>query len=95
MAGTRRSISHVRDCVRSLDYAVSLHAAEELDDDELTILDLETLLLTGTIIARQRDTGTRESKLVIQGRTSDDRPAEAVVKFNQSGTLFVITVYLA
>lgn len=54
------AISRIRDCIRSLNYVVSLHAAEELDDDNLTILDLENSLLTGEIVERQRDRQTRE-----------------------------------
>ena len=88
------SISRIRDCIRSLNYVVSLHAAEELDDDDLTILDLETILLTGQITERQRDRKTRELKLVVRGRTTEGRAAETIVKFNRIGTLFVITVYL-
>jgi chorismate-pyruvate lyase len=88
------SIRRIRDCIRTLNYAVSLHAAEELDDDNLTILDLETIILTGKIIERQRDHKTREVKFVIRGRTIEDQSAETIVKFNQIGSLFVITVYL-
>ena len=88
------SISRIRDCIRSLNYVVSLHAAEELDDDDLTILDLETIILTGKITERQRDRKTREVKLVVRGRTIEGRAAETIVKLNQIGTLFVITVYL-
>ena len=88
------SISRIRDCIRSLNYVVSLHAAEELDDDDLTILDLENILLTGEITERQRDRKTREVKLVVRGRTIEGRAAETIVKLNQIGTLFVITVYL-
>lgn len=87
------SISRIRDCIRSLNYAVSLHAAEELDDDDLTILDLETIILTGQITERQRDRKTQEVKLVVRGRTIEGRAAETIVKFNQIGTLFIITVY--
>ncbi len=87
------SISRIHDCIRSLNYVVSLHAAEELDDDELTILDLETILLTGQITERQRDRKTREVKLVVRGHTIEGRAAETIVKFNQLGTLFIITVY--
>jgi hypothetical protein len=36
-----------------------VHAAEELEDDNLTILDLENIILTGRIIARQRDSQSR------------------------------------
>ena len=87
-------ISRIRDCIRSLNYAVSLHAAEELDDDDLTILDLETILLTGQITERQRDRKTREVKLVVRGHTIEGRAAETIVKFSPIGTLFIITVYL-
>ena len=88
------SISRVRDCIRSLNYVVSIHAAEELDDDNLTILDLENIILTGEIAERQRDRRTREVKFVVRGRTIEGQEAEAVVKFSQIGALFIITVYL-
>ena len=40
------SISHLRHLVRTLKYAVSTHAAEELEDDNLTIFDLENIIRT-------------------------------------------------
>ena len=90
----RLSIIRIRDLVRSLNYVVSLHAAEELEDDNLTILDLENIILTGRIVERQKDRQTRETKIVIRGRTLDDREAEAVAKVGPTGALYVITVYL-
>ena len=90
----RFSIVRVRDLVRSVNYVVSLHAAEELEDDNLTILDLENILLTGRIVERQKDRRTREAKTVIRGRILDGREGEAVVKVNLSGILYVVTVYL-
>ena len=90
----RPSISRIRDCIRSLNYVVSLHAAEELDDDDLTILDLESIILTGEIAERQRDRRTREVKFVIRGHAIKGQEAETIVKFSQTGALFVITVYL-
>ena len=90
----RLSIVRVRDLVRSLNYVVSLHAAEELEDDNLTILDLENILLTGRIVEQQKDRKTRETKTVIRGRILDGREGEAVVKVNLSGVLYVVTVYL-
>ena len=90
----RLSITRIRDLVRSLNYVVSLHAAEELEDDNLTILDLENIILTGRVAGRQKDRQTREPKVVIRGRTLDGREAEAVVKVGPTGALYVITVYL-
>ena len=89
------TITRIRECVRSLNYVVSIHAAEELDDDNITILDLENIILSGEIIERQRDTRTREVKCVVRGLTLDERHAETVVKIGPTGKLFVITAYLA
>ena len=90
----RFSITRIRNLVRSLNYVVSVHAAEELEDDNLTILDLENILLTGRIIERQKDRETREPKIVIRGRALDGREAEAIVKVSLTGILYFITVYL-
>ncbi|MFN0301095.1 MAG: DUF4258 domain-containing protein [Burkholderiales bacterium] len=90
---SRAAAYRIRDLVRSLNYVVSIHAAEELDDDNLTILDLESVLLTGQIIERQRDRRTRETKTVVRGRTLDGFEGETMVKLGQTGTLVVITIY--
>jgi hypothetical protein len=90
----RLSITRIRDLVRSLNYVVSLHAAEELEDDNLTILNLENIILTGRIVERQRDRQTRETKVLIRGRSLDGREAEVVVKLGPTGALYIITVYL-
>ena len=91
---TQVSIAHLRQLIRTLSYAVSTHAADELEDDNLTILDLESVVLSGQIIERQRDRRTGETKYVIQGRTLDGTAAEVVVKIGHSGKLFIITVYV-
>ena len=89
------TITRIRELVRALNYVVSIHAADELQDDNLSILDLESIILTGQILERQRDRTTRETKVVVGGSTLDGTAAEAVVKIGPTGTLFVITVYLA
>ena len=91
---TQVSIAHLRQLIRTLSYAVSTHAADELKDDNLTILDLENVVLSGQIVERQRDRSTRETKYVIQGSTLDGTAAEVVAKVGHSGKLFVITVYV-
>ena len=86
------TISQLRHLIRTLNYVVSAHAAEELDDDNLSILDLENIILTGQISERQRDVRTREVKCVISGIALDGSPAQAIVKVSLSGKLFIITV---
>ncbi len=89
------TISQFRHLIRTLNYVVSTHAAEELEDDNLNILDLEDIVLTGKIIERQRDAKTREVKCVVAGITLDGTAAEAVVKVGFTGKLVVITVYVS
>jgi hypothetical protein len=87
-------IIRIRELVRSLNYFVSTHAAEELEDENPTIVDLEHIILTGQIVERQRDRQTREVKSIIRGRTLDGLEAESVVRVGPIGALFIITVYL-
>ena len=91
---TQVSIAHLRQLIRTLSYAVSTHAADELEDDNLTILDLENVVLSGQIVERQRDRSTHETKYVIQGGTLDGTAAEVVAKVGNTGKLFIITVYI-
>ena len=87
------SIAHLRQLIRTLSYIVSTHAADELEDDNLSILDLENVVLTGQITERQRDRITRETKYLIQGNTLDGNAAEVVAKVGHTGRLYVITIY--
>lgn len=90
---SRLTVARLRDLIRSLNYVVSLHAAEELEDDNLSILDLENIILTGRIVERQKDRQTNEAKVVSRGRTLDGREGEVVCKVGPSGALYIITVY--
>ncbi len=90
----RVTIQRLRAFIRSLDYSVSVHAADELEDDGLSILDLEAIILSGEIVERQRDRATGETKFVVRGDTLTQGEAECVVKVGPSGRLYVITVYL-
>ncbi len=72
------SVARIRELIHSLKYVVTLHASEELEDDNLSILDLENIVLTGQIIERQRDRKTQEVKCVISGITLESVAAEVV-----------------
>lgn len=89
----RATITRIRDLVRQINYVVTAHAADELDDDQLSIHDLEAVILTGAIIERQRDQASGETKLVIRGSATSGAKAECVVKIGPTGRLIVITVY--
>ncbi len=90
----RVSIARLRHLVRTLDYFVSAHAADELEDDNLSILDLESIFLTGQIVERQRDRRTRETKYIVEGEALDGQRARVAAKIGSGGGLFAVTAYV-
>ena len=85
----------MRDKIRRRQYVMTLHADEEMDNDGLSIFDVESAILTGKIIERQRDRKTRESKYLVRGQTVDGaRIVVVATKFGRTGKLVIITVYV-
>ena len=72
---------------------MTTHADEEADEDCLSILDVESVILTGSIVERQGDRETGEWKYVVRGQTLDARKACVVVKFGLVSRLYILTVY--
>lgn len=85
----------MRQLVRSLDYVMTIHAEEEMENDNLSILDVENAILTGEIVEHQRDQSTGESKYLVSGQALDDAPVTVVAKLGLTGRLVFITVYRA
>jgi len=85
-------LQRMREKVRALDYVMTIHAEEEMEDD-LSILDVEQAILTGEIIERQHDQETGEWKYLIAGNTLADEPLIGVAKLASTGNLVLITVY--
>jgi hypothetical protein len=84
----------MREKVRRRLYVMTTHAEEEMDNDGLTIFDVESVILTGEIVERQRDRRTREPKYLIRGETvSGARTAVVVGKFSPTDKLVILTVY--
>ncbi|MFN8402964.1 MAG: DUF4258 domain-containing protein [Anaerolineales bacterium] len=53
-----RILNELREKVRTRQYVMTLHADEEMDEDELSISDVESAILSGKIIERQKDQST-------------------------------------
>jgi hypothetical protein len=64
-----------------------------MEDDGLTVGDVEAAVLTGRIAERQKDRETGEWKYRIEGRGTDGREVELVGKMGASGKMVIITVY--
>ena len=88
-----RILTEIRDKVRLRQYIMTLHAEEEMGDDELSIFDIERCLLTGEIIERQKDNETSEWKYLVKGQTVASDEIVVVVKISPTGKLVFITTY--
>lgn len=83
----------MREKVRNLEYVMTIHAEEEMENDVLSIFDVENAILTGEILERQKDAITNEWKYLIGGKTLDDDDIIVVAKISLTEKLVIITVY--
>lgn len=65
-----------------------------MNDDDLTIYDVERGILTGEILERQKDRVPAEWKYRIRGETVEGGGVEVVAKLSPTGKLVIITVYM-
>lgn len=89
----RHLIDKIRDAIRNGNYDMSIHAVEEMADDNLRIIDVESAVLNGKIVAQQKD-DPGGTKYVIQGLCSLRPTSVGVVgRFKETGVFLIITVY--
>lgn len=89
-----RVLQRMRMLVRESQYVLTVHGQEAMEDDGLTIFDVERCVLTGRIVERQRDSRTGEWKYLVQGDTIGDEEMVAVAKVGPAGRLVIVTAYL-
>jgi hypothetical protein len=72
---------------------MTAHAIEEMAEDGLDIIDMESAVLHGHITRSERD-DPRGTTYVIEGRASDQRtPVGVVGRFTGTGRYLIITIY--
>ncbi|HVF51543.1 MAG TPA: DUF4258 domain-containing protein [Pyrinomonadaceae bacterium] len=84
----------MRKKVRALQYVMTLHAEEEMNNDDLSIFDIEQAVLTGRIVERQKEAETGEWKYLVRGKSLEDRDVVLVSRLSSTGRLIIITVYV-
>ena len=89
-----RMLRRMQEKVRTRQYVMTLHAEEEMNDDGLTIFDVEHAILTGEIVERKKDQVTGEWKYLIRGLALEENQVGVVSKLSPTGKLVIITVYL-
>ena len=89
-----RILKRMREKVRNRQYVMTMHAEEQMDEDGLTIFDVEHTILAGKIVERQKDQETGEWKYLVQGQSVLGSEIVVVAKLSFTGKLVIITVYL-
>lgn len=89
----QRALLRMRELVRTSRYVLTVHAAEELEADGLTLFDAEHGILSGEIVERQKDHESGEWKYVVDGATLSEDPVRLVVKISPTNKLVFITVF--
>ncbi len=88
-----RFLKQFRERITAGRFVVTLHAAEELEDEGLSVFDVEAAILSGKIIHRQKDVDTGEWKYLVSGPTLSHDRVVVVVKLSPTDKLVIITVY--
>ena len=79
--------------IRLRAYEVTVHAAEEMAEDGLDILDVEQAILNGEVVRREKD-DPRGTKYVVEGLSTDGTTSVGVVgRFPNSERYLIITIY--
>ena len=74
-------------------YIVTIHAADEMGEDDLSIYDIERAILNGEIVERQKDEDRSEWKYLVRGRSLNGYPVIVVTKIGPGDKLIIITVF--
>ena len=89
----RRNIERIKEKIRLGQYDMTVHAIEEMAEDNLDILDVEHAILNGRVAKSERD-DPRGTKYVVEGLAVDEETSVGVVgRFTDTGRYLIITVY--
>jgi Domain of unknown function (DUF4258) len=86
------TLQSIRQKVLRGEYFFSIHALEELENDNFTTDDAVCALLNGEI-TEKLTYDTRGTRYVVCGNALDKRVLEVVCRFHQTSNLLIITCY--
>ena len=89
----QRILSRIRRLIREAAYDMTVHAVEEMAEDNLDILDVETAILNGTLVRTEKQE-PRGTKYTLHGIGADETTRVGTVgRFTATGRYLIITVY--
>jgi hypothetical protein len=88
-----RELERIRRAVLEQRYTLTEHAYEEMDEDRLDVLDVESAILTGRV-EQTLAHDPRGTRYVVLGLATDrSTPVGVVMRFVTDDNLLVLTVY--
>ena len=87
-----RLINRIREKIRLKEYDMTIHAMEEMAEDDLDILDIEEAVLNGRVVRTNRH-DSRGFRYTVEGLTSDEKLVGVVGRFIGTSRFLIITVY--
>ena len=89
----RRILDRIRMAIRNAVYDMTIHAVEEMAEDKLDLVDVETAILNGRLIKTERD-DPRGTRYTVHGTGADGTtPVGTVGRFTETSRYLIITVY--
>lgn len=87
-----KALQKIRQKIIDRDYYLSVHAEEEMVDDNLERSDIEHAILKG-VIEKKLTEDIRGTRYRIEGHAADGRIIHVVCRFKEQGSLLIITAY--
>jgi len=89
----RRELERIRSAILDHRYTLTEHAYDEMGEDNLDALDVESAILTGEIeqVLTKDPRGTRY--VVVGTATDQETPVGVAMRFVEHDQLLIITVY--
>ena len=88
-----RIIDRIREKIRLREYDMTVHAMEEMAEDDLDILDIEEAILHGRIVRANRD-DPRGVRYTVEGFSLEGQKLVGIVgRFQGTSRFLIITVY--
>jgi len=86
-------LRRIRSKISTGSFDLTIHAVDEMAEDRLDILDVESAIFRGRIVKTARDALGRV-RYTIHGIAADESGLVAIVgRFTESGRFLIITVY--
>ena len=87
---SRRILDRIRRAIRNALYDMTLHAVEEMAEDQLDFVDVETAVLNGRLMKTEKD-DPRGVRYAVHGTGADGKtPVGTVGRFTETGRYLII-----